>query len=156
MHILSAATMLRCHRAIARLREPRIQASVACSRIASGCQATAIFPVNRSAVLQARFARRSAVRRGGETGFLGIVRRDGMNVREVPLPRGRAFYVATYEIDDIDPSRSDEFDVSDAEAGARHMVEGGVFAQMEHPVTSACALESGDGFAIAAHTAPTG
>jgi len=95
------------------------------------------------------------IRRGAETGFLGVVRKDGLNVREMAIPAGRVLYVATYEIADVDPARSDAFDVPDAEAGALHMVNGGAFAAMEHPVTSACALEGAGGFAIGAYTVPS-
>jgi len=95
------------------------------------------------------------IRRGAETGFLGVVRRDGIEVREIPIAPGNVLYLATYEIAGVDPARSDAFDAADAEAGARHMVEGGVFADLEHPVTSACALEGAGGFAIGAYTVPS-
>lgn len=94
----------------------------------------------------------AAVSRGAESAFLGVVREDGINVRRVPLPPGKVVYLATYEIDDVDAGRTDDFDVADAEAGARFIVGGGVFARMEHPVTGACALQVGEGFRIAAHT----
>ena len=96
----------------------------------------------------------AVVQAGAQTGFLGIVRKDGINVRELPIAPGQAFYIATSETNDVSLEQVDAFDVADAEAGARHMVDGGVFAGMEHPVTSACAIESADGFDVAAYTVP--
>ena len=92
------------------------------------------------------------VTRGGESVLLGIVRKDGINVREMPVEPGALLYIATYEIDDVDPARRDAFDAPDALAGAKYVVESGVFADMPNSVTSACAMESGDGFEIAAFT----
>ena len=93
----------------------------------------------------------AVMRAQSETGWLGVVRRDGVEVREVPLPPGRLAYLATYEINSIDPARTDAFDIASAEAGARHVVDGGVFATLTHPVTSVCALQSAAGFTLAAH-----
>lgn len=92
------------------------------------------------------------VTRGGETALLGIVRKDGINVRELKVEPGELLYIATYEIDDVDPSRCDEFDADNAESGAAYVVSGGTFAELTNPVTSACAMESGDNFEIETFT----
>ncbi len=92
------------------------------------------------------------VTREGDTALLGIVRKDGINVREMKVEPGELLYIATYEIDDVDPARRDGFDSADAESGARHVVGGGAFADLTNPVTAACAMEAGDGFEIATYT----
>jgi IMP cyclohydrolase len=96
----------------------------------------------------------AVVARKSETGFLGIVRKDGLHVREMPIPAGKVFYIATYEIDNVDPNRSGDFDARDAAEGAQFVVRSGVFAAMTLPVTSVCAMETATGFEIAAHTVP--
>ena len=94
----------------------------------------------------------AVVRAGAESGFLGVVRHDGLEVRELAVAPGQAFYVATYEINSIDPRRLDAFEAADAEAGARHVVDGGAFADLTHPVASVCAMETAAGFEIGAFT----
>ena len=94
----------------------------------------------------------AAVARKSETGFLGIVRKDGIHVREISVPAGKVFYIATYEIDDVDPKRCGDFDAHEAKEGAQFVVGSGVFAAMTNPVTSVCAMETATGFDIAAHT----
>ncbi len=98
----------------------------------------------------------AAIARKSETGFLGIVRKDGIHVREIPVPAGKVFYVATYEIDDIDPARCGDFDAHEAKEGAHFVVGSGVFAAMTNAVTSVCAMETTAGFDIAAHTVDVG
>jgi IMP cyclohydrolase len=93
----------------------------------------------------------SAVARGAETGFLGIVRKDGLHVREIPLPAGKVFYIATYETNDVDLSQTGDFDVQSAAEGAKFVMDGGVFAGLELPVTAVCALATANGFEIAAN-----
>ena len=40
------------------------------------------------------------------------------------------------------------FDAADAASAAQYAVDGGIFADFTHPVTSAAALAAGDGFEI--------
>jgi len=87
-----------------------------------------------------------AIRRGAEIGFLGVVRKDGLHVREIPVGPGEVFYVATYEHNDVSLTQRAEFDASTPDAGAAFVLNKAVFGQMTHPVTAACALEKGDGF----------
>ena len=91
----------------------------------------------------------ACVEAGAETGMLGIVRADGLHVKELEIPLGTAFYIATYEKDDVDLSQKDSLDIATAEEGARHVIQGGVFAEMTQPVTSACALERDRKFELA-------
>ena len=84
----------------------------------------------------------------GDTAWLGVVRPDALVVKEVPLVAGRARYLATYEADDVRDGQESDFDARSAEASARFIVDGGVFATLERPVTSAAALANDAGFAL--------
>jgi IMP cyclohydrolase len=84
----------------------------------------------------------------GDTGWLAIVRHDALVVKAVPLAPGRAWYVATYEHDDVRESQQVEFDADDAAGAARYAVDGGAFAGLEKPVTAAAALAFGRGFRL--------
>jgi IMP cyclohydrolase len=88
------------------------------------------------------------VPRDADVGWLAIVRHDALVVKAVPLEAGRAWYVATYEHDDVRESQRVEFDAADAEACARFAVDGGRFAELEKPVTAAAALASSRGFRL--------
>ena len=85
---------------------------------------------------------------GGDVGWLGIVRKDALVVKEVPLQQGRAWYVATYQADDIRLEQTTTFDARDAVEAARFALEGGIFASLEHPVASGAALSSGASFTL--------
>ena len=91
----------------------------------------------------------SAVVRGSGQGFLGVVREDGIEVQRFSVEPGECFFVATYETDHVLDTQRGEFDAADAQEGAAFILGKGVFAEMTQPVTSACALEAGDGFEIA-------
>ena len=52
---------------------------------------------------------------------------------EGPLAPGRAWYVATYEHDDLRDSQQVDFDALDASGAARFAVDGGAFAALEKP-----------------------
>lgn len=87
----------------------------------------------------------AAVEAGSDAGFLGVVRRDGIEVRELPLSTDGCYYIATYEIDNIDPSRTDKCPPTTAADAARYVVDGGAFADLDKPITSAAAVEKADG-----------
>lgn len=87
--------------------------------------------------------------RGEGTGWLAIVRKDGINVRSVPLDPGRFQYVATYEENDLRDGQSGEFAVSSAEEACDFLLTGGVFAERANPVTSVAAMQTGSGFDLA-------
>ena len=88
----------------------------------------------------------------GDTGWLGIVRRDALVVKEVALAPGRALYLATYEADDVRELQASDFDAATAVEAARFAVDGGAFRDMEKPVTSAAALAGAQGFTLGRHT----
>jgi IMP cyclohydrolase len=74
----------------------------------------------------------------GEESYVGIVRRDGLLVREVTEPT----LVATYEKDSPEPT---EFDAESASAAADAAYD----ADFEHPVCAAGVARTGDGFETA-------
>jgi IMP cyclohydrolase len=80
-------------------------------------------------------------------GWLGIVRKDALLVREMPLAPGKAFYIATYEHNAPDEAHVDaKFAATTAEAACAHILCGGVFADLEKPVTAAAAVANDNGF----------
>lgn len=93
-----------------------------------------------------------AVARGGDEGWGGIVRHDGLHVRSFSLEPGKAFYFATYEVNDPRPENASPLEAKTAQAAAEWVVSGGAFADLEKPVCSAAAVESDDGFDLACHT----
>ena len=101
----------------------------------------------------------AAVPRTGDSGWLAIVRRDALVVKEVPLVPGAAAYVSTYEANDVRDAQASEFDANDAGEAARFIIDRGAFAELELPVASAAALAGSDGFTLGVHTVeqvPTG
>jgi len=84
----------------------------------------------------------------GDSAWLGVVRRDALEVRELTLTAGRAVWIATYEAADVSAERSLPFDAEDAGASARATVHGEGFAELEKPVAAAGALARGNGFAL--------
>jgi len=88
--------------------------------------------------------------RKSKLGYLGIIRKDAVLVREFTLEPGVARYISTYEknapaCDNVDNA----FDAMCADCAAQYVVDGGVFADFEQPVTSAAAVEEADGFKLA-------
>ncbi len=82
-------------------------------------------------------------------GYLGVVRKDALIVREFALEKGGAYYVGTYERDH--PSErfvDDHFVVENAEGACGYILRRGTFAEFEHPVTSAAAMATDDGFEL--------
>lgn len=87
--------------------------------------------------------------RGDGAGWLGVVRKDGLEVRCMPPAVGRFFYVATYEENTISGDQSGEFDVQNASAACEFILGQGIFAQREHPITAVAALATGEGYELA-------
>ena len=92
---------------------------------------------------------------GADLGYLGIVRHDALHVQAFPMTPGKAYYVCTYEHNRTSEEYADPaFDCADAEDACQYMLGRGVFADMEKPVSAACAIEtSGGGYEIAAFDA---
>lgn len=83
------------------------------------------------------------------SGWLGIVRSDGLEVRRMDLKPGRFFYVATYEENRISSCFSGVFPAMTAEEACNFVLSGGVFAERSNPVTAVSAMATEDGFDIA-------
>lgn len=82
----------------------------------------------------------------GSRGFLAIVRQDALLVREFSLLPGQAFYVCTYERNEPGPEqREDSFEASDAAAACTFIMQKGVFADFDKPVSAACAVADNRG-----------
>lgn len=78
---------------------------------------------------------------GDTAGYLGIVRKNAVLVREFTLKPGQLFYISTYECNYPCDSFTDEnFDAEDAASACKYVIDGGVFADFANPVTAACAV----------------
>jgi IMP cyclohydrolase len=95
----------------------------------------------------------SVVDRESPVGYLGIIRKDAVLVREFALKPGQVFYVSTYEKNAPADSNVDSaFNADTAENACSYVIEGGAFKDFEHPVTSAAIVADGEKFAIATET----
>lgn len=92
--------------------------------------------------------------RGTGALWLGIVRKDGVNVCEVTLAKGRFQYIATYEENDIDASQAGSFSAGNAMETCDFLLHGGVFAQRLNPVTAVAGIATDTGFELATKDAP--
>jgi IMP cyclohydrolase len=71
-------------------------------------------------------------------------------VAEFTLEPGKAYYVCTYEHNVPCPHYADsDFDVASAAEACQYVLGQGVFADLERPITAACALETDAGFETA-------
>ena len=95
----------------------------------------------------------AVIDRENRTGALGIVRHDALLVRAFTPRAGEAYYLATYEHNYPDDKYKDDgFNTSNAEEGCDYILGKGIFANMELPVSAACAIEVENGFSIAHKT----
>jgi IMP cyclohydrolase len=82
----------------------------------------------------------------GDKGWLAIVRKDALLVREYAMKPGQAFYVCTYERNEPCLAQTDgNFTAETAEEACAFILGGGVFADFERPVSAACAVANADG-----------
>ena len=93
----------------------------------------------------------AAVPLHGDFGWLGVVRREALVVKQVLLQAGKATYLATYEANDIQDKNWSVFDATSADGAAREIVYGGAFSKLEKAVTSAAALAGPEGFLLGSH-----
>ena len=92
----------------------------------------------------------AVVHRTLPVGYLGIIRRDAVLVREFELKPGECHYLSTYEKNaPCDGNLDAAFDADCAQDAADYIVSGGVFADFEQAVTSAAAVADAEGFALA-------
>ena len=84
----------------------------------------------------------------GSKGWLAIVRKDALLVREFALKPGEAYYVATYEKNrPADDQNEPNFTPMNAADACDFILgtKGSVFADFEKPVTAVCAVAKADG-----------
>ena len=82
----------------------------------------------------------------GRTGWLAIVRKDALLVKEFAMEPGQAFYVCTYERNEPGIAQIDtSFDAVSADDCCDFILGKGVFADFERPVSAVCALANADG-----------
>ena len=89
-------------------------------------------------------------KRGDGSGWLGVVRHDALEVRQMPLAPGRFFYVATYEENSPSESQSGDYDAATAEEACAFVLGKGVFAERTNPVAAVAAIATAEGFELAA------
>ncbi|HOK09426.1 MAG TPA: IMP cyclohydrolase [Candidatus Hydrogenedens sp.] len=88
------------------------------------------------------------------SGWLGIVRSDGLEVCRMDLKPGRFFYVATYEENYISSCHGGVFPALTAEEACAFILGGGVFSERTHPITAVSAMATDEGFDIAIQNSP--
>lgn len=93
-------------------------------------------------------------KRDGGSGWLAIVRHDGLEVRQMPLAPGRFFYVATYEENTPCDAQGGVYDATNAAEACAFIMCKAVFAERTNPVTAVAAMATADGFELAAQDAP--
>ncbi len=82
------------------------------------------------------------------SGWLGVVRDDGLEVRVMPLEPGAFFYVATYEESSISENQGGPYPAGTASEACEFILREGVFADREKPVTAVAAMSADDGFEL--------
>lgn len=82
------------------------------------------------------------------SGWLGIVREDGLEVRRMPLEPGKFFYVATYEENTISTDQSGVYSAVDAAAACEFILSKDIFAERTNPVSAVAALATEKGFEL--------
>ncbi|HOV32442.1 MAG TPA: IMP cyclohydrolase [Candidatus Hydrogenedens sp.] len=88
------------------------------------------------------------------SGWLGIVRSDGLEVCRMDLKPGRFFYVATYEENFISPCHSGVFPANTADEASAFILGGGVFSERTYPITAVSAMATEEGFDISIQNSP--
>lgn len=82
-------------------------------------------------------------------GWLGVVRKDGLDVRSFTLEPGDCFYLSTYERNIPTRHNKDALKETDAAGVCCHLLGKGAFAHFLHPVTAVAAVEGDAGFTFA-------
>lgn len=84
------------------------------------------------------------------SGWLAIVRHDGLEVRKMPLAPGKFFYVATYEEHFIQEAQGGNHSCETAEEACHFILGEDVFARRTNPVTAVTAVANETGFDLCA------
>ncbi len=91
----------------------------------------------------------AVVEKGSDRGWLGIIRKDGMDVREFTLEPGQCLYVSTYERNVPNRHNRSEFTANTAEEACAFALGECEFANFTNPVTAVCIVEGESGFELA-------
>lgn len=92
----------------------------------------------------------AVARLGEKTGWLGVIRKNGLDVREFALEPGKCFFVSTYERNLVSADNRCALPVESADAACAHILGEGDFAAFLNPVTAVCAVENNGAFTLAA------
>ncbi len=90
------------------------------------------------------------VEKGSKNGWLGIIRKDGLDVRCFELEPGKCIHVSTYEHNIPSCHTKGDFKATSAGSACDFVLGEGDFAHFTNAVTAVCAVENDSGFAIAA------
>ncbi len=82
-------------------------------------------------------------------GWLGSIRKDGLDVRQFDLQPGKIVHVSTYEHHIPARSRMSDYTAESAEEACKFILDGGVFAGFTNPVTAVAAVAGPEGFSLA-------
>lgn len=98
----------------------------------------------------------AVIEKGDRRGWLGVVRKDGINVAQAVTEAGNCHYVATYEENDVSPRYGGPAEAESPEEICDFLLGGGVFAERTNPVTAVAVLADQAGFAMAVKDAGQG
>ncbi len=97
----------------------------------------------------------AVIDRRDDSAWLAVVRRDGVEVRAIPLEPGRYSYVTTYEENVLESGQSGAYTATNAAQACSFMFTGGIFKDRTNPVSAVAAFAAKDKFELAAQDAPT-
>lgn len=91
----------------------------------------------------------AVVEKGSAKGWLGIIRKDGIDVREFTLEPGKCLYVSTYERNVPNRHNLSDFTAANAVQACDFVMGECEFANFTNPVTAVCIVEGDAGFELA-------
>ncbi len=91
----------------------------------------------------------AVVEKGSNKGWLGIIRKDGLDVREFELEAGKCLYVSTYERNVPNRHNISDFTAGNAQEACDFVMGECEFANFTNPVTAVCIVENENGFELA-------
>lgn len=91
----------------------------------------------------------AVVDRRDRSGWLSVVREDGIEVRRMPLEPGYYCYIATYEENKISKDLAGEYDADSADSACDFILGKSLFAYRTNPVAAVAAMANESGFDLA-------
>ena len=89
------------------------------------------------------------VKKNSGAGWLGIIRKDGLDVRSFKLEAGKCLYVSTYEKNIPNLHNISNFTAHNAVEACNFVLGEEEFAKFTNPVTAVCIVEGENDFEIA-------